>query len=97
MEDAVARPRIQITPHLSNTEISQRYEDCQDEKVKNYWLAIQLLSDPNAPMPVEQVAEIVGFSADWIRKLARRYNRLGPAALVEDRHHRREKIPSRFS
>jgi hypothetical protein len=77
----MTRPRIQIVPHLSWPELSQRYQACQDTQTKNHWLVIQLLSHPNLPMTVEQVAETIGFSQDWVRKLARRYNRLGPNGL----------------
>ena len=87
----MSRPRIQILPHLTYTELVRCQEECQDCKTKNYWLAIQLLSQPDAPMTVEQVAEILGFSMDWVRKLAGRYNRLGPAALI-DGHHRRDQL-----
>ena len=34
-------------------------------------------------MKVEQVAEITGLSADWVRKIARRYNEKGPVGLVD--------------
>jgi hypothetical protein len=75
------RPRIKIAPHLDYAELTQRYETCDNPRVKNYWLAIQLLSDPDSPMLAEQVAQHMGCSVDWIRKLAGRYNRLGPSAL----------------
>lgn len=81
----MSRSRIRITPHLNYSELTQRYQGCLDPKRKNYWLAIQLLSHPDAPMTVEQVAEIIGFSTDWVRKLAGRYNRLGPEGLMESR------------
>lgn len=81
----MTRPRIQILPHLTHTEVTDHVEASQNSKVKNYWLAIQLLSHPNNPMTVEQVAERLGYSTDWVRKLAGRYNRLGPIALLEGR------------
>lgn len=34
-------------------------------------------------MKVEQVAEITGFSADWVRKMARSYNALGAEGIVD--------------
>lgn len=77
----MARPRIQIAPRLEYSEIIRYYKTCQHPKEKNYWLAIQLLSQPDHPMTVEQVVEILGFSTDWVRKVARRYNRLGTAAF----------------
>ncbi|MBD3884883.1 helix-turn-helix domain-containing protein [Phormidium tenue FACHB-886] len=79
----MSRPRIQITPHLDYAELIQRYQNCQNPKVKNYWLVIQLLSQPDTPLTAEQVAERLGLSTDWVRKLAHRYNRLGPDGLAD--------------
>lgn len=90
----MTRPRIQIIPHLNYAELIRRYETCEDPKTKTYWLAIQLLSQPETPLTVEQVAETLGFSADWVRKLARRYNRLGPVGIVHS-HPRSQRSQSR--
>ncbi|MBW4445261.1 MAG: hypothetical protein KME10_29645 [Plectolyngbya sp. WJT66-NPBG17] len=82
----MSRPRIQIIPHLDESELAQCYETCENSKTKTYWLAIQLLSRSHEPMTVEQVAETLEFSTDWVRKLAGRYNRLGPSGLLENNH-----------
>lgn len=79
----MSRPRIQIIPHLNESELAHQYETCQNSKVKTYWLAIQLLSRSKEPLTVEQVAKELGFSTDWVRKLAGRYNRLGASGLSE--------------
>lgn len=78
----MSRHRLQIIPHLDYAELTRRYEMCRSSKTKSYWLAIKLLSYSEEIMTVEQVAEAVGFSADWVRKLAHRYNRLGPVSLT---------------
>ena len=78
----MSRPRIQIASCLDYSEITRRYETCQHPKEKKYWLTIHLLSHPDEPMTVEQVAETLGFSTDWVRKVARRYNRLGASAFT---------------
>ena len=90
----MSRPRLQIVPHLDYTELTHYVETCQNPKIKNYWLAIQLLSHPTSPMTVEQVAEKLGYSTDWVRKLAGRYNRLGLNALLESRQSERRRIAS---
>ena len=87
----MSRPRIQILPHLDELELARYYETCQNPKTKTYWLAIQLLSRSDEPMTVEQVAKKLEFSTDWVRKLAGRYNRLGPAGLSENAHQIRKK------
>lgn len=75
------RPRLRVEPHLDYETISQRYCHCQNAGEKTRWLAIRLLSDPKQPMRLEQVAEITGFSLDWVRKLIRRYNSQGAEGL----------------
>ncbi len=81
------RSRIQIEPHLDYSELTRCYRSCHDGKERIRWLIIRLLSRPNNPMKVEQVAEITGMSADGIRKIARRYNLTGPDGL-KDGHSR---------
>ena len=77
------RTRIQIIPHLDYAELTERYRRCQDVKEQRRWLVICLLSQPDHPRKVEQVAEITGVSTDWVRKIARRYNTLGPEAIID--------------
>ena len=77
------RTRIDIIPHLNYAELTQRYRRCRDVKERTRWLVIRLLSRPGNPMKVEQVAEITGLSADWVRKIARRYNATGPEGIVD--------------
>ncbi|MBD1847969.1 hypothetical protein H6F89_32275 [Cyanobacteria bacterium FACHB-63] len=91
----MSRRRIQIYPHLDELELARCYEACQNPKIKIYWLTIQLLSRSDEPMTVEQVAKKLEFSTDWVRKLAGRYNRLGPSALSESNHQIRKKQPVR--
>lgn len=86
----MSRPRLRIVSHLSHTELLQQYEICCEHKTKIYWLTICLLSQQTPPLSVEQVAETVQFSTDWVRKLAHRYNRFGPAALTGQFQRRRK-------
>ncbi|UBF30569.1 helix-turn-helix domain-containing protein (plasmid) [Kovacikia minuta CCNUW1] len=80
----MSRPRIQIVPHLNDTELIRRYETCQDGKIKSHWQVILLMSQQNPYLTVEQVAEQVNFSADWVRKLVHRYNRFGPRSITHE-------------
>lgn len=73
--------RLTVNPHLSYEELTQRYQHCRDSGEKTRWLAIRLMSHPAQPMTVEQVAEITGFTPDWVRKLIHRYNREGGEGL----------------
>ena len=77
------RSRIQIVPHLEYAELTRRYRRCRNGAERTRWLVIRLLSRPGNPMKAEQVAEITGLSAAWVRKIARRYNEKGPMGLVD--------------
>ena len=81
----MAQARIKLVPHLSYEELTQRYRACRDAKERSRWQAIWLLSRPTKPPSAEQVAEVIGFTPDWVRKLVHRYNDHGPGGLV-DRH-----------
>lgn len=81
----MSRPRLKVAPYLSYAEIKQQYESCCEDRLKNYWQIIYLLSQEDPALSVEEVADRVQFSTDWIRKLVHRYNRLGPAGLTGKR------------
>src|SRR3954468_7022417 len=58
-----------------------RFRTCKQGPQKARWQALWLLARP-APAPgAAQAAAVVGLSADAVRKLARRYNAGGPAAV----------------
>jgi NADH/NAD ratio-sensing transcriptional regulator Rex len=78
----MSRSRIQVTPHLSHAEITQRYKTCSNDRIKTYWQAILLLSQDDPYLSVEEVANTVHLSTDWVRKLVHRYNHFGAAGLT---------------
>lgn len=80
----MSRPRLQVVSHLSYAELVQRYETCQDARTKAYWQTILLLSQQNPCLSVEEVATSMQFSTDWVRKIAHRYNQLGPTVFTEN-------------
>ena len=74
-------PRLQLRPHLTYGQLTQRFRRCPDGRQKARWQALWLLSHPQAPYAAAQAAAVVGLTADGVRKLARRYNAGGPAAV----------------
>lgn len=77
----MARERLHIQPHLPEEDLLQRYRSCREGKERSRWQAIWLLSRAEHSLSAEEVGALVGFSPDWVRKLARRYNTLGPQGL----------------
>lgn len=83
--------RLRIEPHLSVDELKKRYLKCQEVRERTHWEAIWLLSQHT---PSQWVANRTHLSVNWVRELARRYNREGPAALGDRR--RKHPGPSRL-
>lgn len=77
----MARPRLTLKDHLTADELADRFRRCKDGRQKARWQALWLLARPDDPRSADQAASVVGLTADGIRKLVRRYNAGGPAAV----------------
>lgn len=74
--------RLVLSPHLTVDELQRRYRDCRDPVERPRWQMIWLLASDHT---TEEVAEYTGYCRDWVRKIARRYNRDGPSAITDGR------------
>lgn len=75
--------KIQIVEHLSVDELSDRYRQSTDVVERSHYQVIWLLA---INKPTSEVAEVTGYSRDWVYKLVRKYNQVGPSALGDKRH-----------
>jgi transposase len=66
--------RIALSEHLSSAELKQRYLACADAVERGHWQTIWLLSRHDKGYSCQEVADQQGCSADWVRKLIRRFN-----------------------
>lgn len=75
--------RLTLPPHLSVSEVERRYRAAQDPVARSHWQIVWLLvrGDPTAT-----VADVTGYSVNWVREIARRYREDGPAGLGDRRH-----------
>ena len=71
-----------IASHLSAAELEGRYETAADPVSKSHFHAIWLLC---LGYTASDVAEILSFSARWVRLLVKRYNEQGPDSLSDRR------------
>ena len=71
-----------IAPHLTVTELEQRYRSAGAPVARSQWQILWLLA---SGMAIARVARVTGYSVRWIQELARRY-RDGPAAIGDRRH-----------
>jgi transposase len=81
--DGMPKP-LSIQTHLALTELETRYRRAKDPVVRSHWQVIWLLAQGWVS---GQVAAITGYTVNWVRTIARRYNQQGAAGL-EDRRHR---------
>jgi transposase len=83
--------RLQINDRLSVEELDQRYRAANDPVARSQWQMVWLLAQGHRS---EEVAAVTGYSLEWIRVIARRYNAQGAAGIGDQRHHNRGKPAS---
>jgi transposase len=66
--------RISVMPYLTIEELEQRYRSSTDRIERSHYQIIWLLAKGRR---TEEVAEVTGYSRDWIYELVRSYNRQG--------------------
>jgi len=67
--------RLSLTPHFTTSELKNRYLACEHPVERNHWQMIWLLSRADKNYSCPQVADLMGCSSDWVRKLVRRFNK----------------------
>ena len=80
-------PSLKIVAHITPAEVKLRYLNCTNSVEKIHWQAIWLLCKENNPLKADEVAKVIGYCDDWVRKLARRYNAEGPDGIEDKRKH----------
>ena len=67
-----------VVKHLSNAELEERYEACDDVTSSRHFQAIFLLAQGRSTL---ETAQITSFGRRWIEQLLERYNAVAPTAL----------------
>jgi len=75
--------RLTVDSYLSVKELERRYRQAKDPVERTRYHVIWLLAQGR---PTEEVAAVVGYTSNSIRRLARRYNQQGPEGLRDRRH-----------
>ena len=79
------KKKHEVSPHFSVEVLKQRYLECECPRERTHWHIIWLLADTTHSRTPREVAEIVGCTPDWVRKLLKRYNAEGEAAMQDKR------------
>lgn len=73
--------RVSIKPNLTVAELEARYRKSRDAVERTQWQVVWLLAQGKT---TAEVVGATGYSIEWVRRIARRYNRGG---TLEDRRH----------
>ncbi len=75
--------RLELSPHASTQELEHRYRKAKDPVERSHFQIVWLLGEGRT---TEEVCEVTGYSPDWVRRIARRYNERGVEGLGDRRH-----------
>lgn len=81
----MSKKRISLRTHFTTAQLKERYLKCDDLVEKSHWQAIWCLSRHDKNYTCEEIGDLMGFSADWVRKLVRRYNANPESGLQDGR------------
>lgn len=73
---------VLVAPHLSVDALEQRYRQSRDPVERTHWQMVWLVASGHH---VPAVADLVGYSPNWVRTIIRRYNAEGPAGIADHR------------
>lgn len=79
----MSRARLGIEKHASVEELERGYRQAKDPIERSHWQIVWLYTQHQ---DAKLVAQMTAYCADWVRKLVRRYNQDGVAALQDLRH-----------
>ncbi len=74
---------LRIADYLRPEQLKERYREASDPVERTHFQVLHLAS---LQWRSADIAEATGYSVIWVRKLVRRYNEGGPAALEDQRH-----------
>lgn len=84
--------RIPLEAHCTSAQIKARFLKCDDLVERSHWQTLWLLSRSDKSYTCSEVADLMGFTADWVRKLVRRYN-ADPESGLQDERKKNGKMP----
>lgn len=90
----MARPETQLKRPVAAAQLRSRYRTCRDSKEARRWHALWLLSQGQK---AAEVAQTLGMSPAWVRRVRQRYNASGPASVREGHQAHPGGRPSRLT
>jgi transposase len=75
--------RLHLEEHLSAQELEERYRKARDPVERSHYQIVWLLAQGKL---TREVADVTGYSPEWIGEVSRRYNERGVEGLGDRRH-----------
>jgi len=75
--------RVQVQTELTAEELHERYRHTQDAVERTHWHMLWLVKEGKSP---REVAELLGYTARWVRSIIGRWNAAGEEGLRDHRH-----------
>jgi transposase len=76
--------RVQVKTEETAEALHERYRQAKDPVERTHWQILWLMKEGKSP---GEVAEVVGYSAAWVRTIVQRWNTAGEQGIKD---HRRE-------
>jgi transposase len=74
--------RVEIQTDLRAEDLHERYRQTTDAVERTHWHMLWLLKEGKSP---KEVAALLGYTARWVREIARRWNESGQAGINDHR------------
>lgn len=75
--------RVTIQTKLTAEALHERYRHSKDPVERTHWHILWLLKEGKSP---REVAELLGYTARWVRTIVARWNAQGEAGIGDHRH-----------
>jgi transposase len=75
--------RVQVQTDLTKEELQEHYRQSRDAVERTHWHMLWLLKEGKSP---REVAELLGYTARWVRTVVQRWNAQGEEGIRDQRH-----------
>lgn len=74
--------RVEVKTEETAEALRERYRKTKDPVERTHWQILWLMKEGKSP---REVAELVGYSAAWVREMVRRWNSAGAQGITDHR------------
>ena len=76
--------RVEVKTEMTAEMLYEHYRKAKDPVERTHWHMLWQVKEGKSP---QEVAEVFGYTAGWVRRMIRRWNAMGEAGIID---HRRE-------